>query len=320
VIAALLLYVAAPWLQVASLGYPVASVRSPVVGELPAQVVATLRAEPAEVQVGEPCRLVLEVVRPAGAKVRLPDVDPVADDSWVVLEPRKLERSEPTRIVASWMVLSLEAGDRELAKLSIDEETPEGTRKVDVQAAAIHVLPALAQGEDAPRPMREFRDAPPNAAAGRGRLALFAIAAIVAAAIALALRRRAKQKQPPAAAPTTLDRLAVLEKRVADDPESARGIVYDLSRLLRGSVDVFLAEDRASLVDAEWAAAIEADERVPLGVRRAAAKLLRDSERIKYALQSPTRFALQDMLASARNALEALQASPPPKKPQEKAA
>ena len=291
-----------------------------MIASLLMQVVAVLRAEPAEVQVGEPCRLVLEVERPAGAKVRLPDVDPVADDSWVVLEPRKLERSEPTRIVASWKVLSLEAGERDLAKITVDEETPEGTRKIDVQAAAIHVIPALAEGEDAPRPLREFRDAPPNVAAGRGRLVLLAIAAIVAAALAIALRRRARRTAPPAAAPTTLDRLAVLEKRVADDPESARGIVYELSRLLRGSVDAFLAEDQAALVDAEWSSRIESDERVPLGVRRATAKLLRDSERIKYALQAPTRFALQEMLASARNALEALHAAPPPPKPQEKAA
>jgi hypothetical protein len=291
-----------------------------VIAALLLQVSAVLRAEPAEVQVGEPCRLVLEVDRPAGTNVRLPDVDPVPDDSWVVLEPRKLERSEPTRVVASWKVLSLEAGDRELAKFSVDEETPEGTRKIDVQAAAIHVLPALAEGEDAPRPMRDFRDAPPNAAARRGRLVLLGIAALVAAALAFALVRRARKKQVPVAEPTALDRLALLEKRVADDPESAREIVYDLSRLLRVSVDRYLAEDQASLVDADWAAAIEAEERVPLGVRRSTAKLLRDSERIKYALQSPTRFALQEMLATARNALEALASSPPPPKPQEKAA
>jgi hypothetical protein len=284
------------------------------------QVVATLKAEPAEVQVGEPVRLVLEVERPAGATVRLPDVDPVPDDSWVVLEGKKLERSDPTRVVASWRVMSLEAGDRKLATLSVDAETPDGTRKIEVQSDPIHVLPALAENEDAPRPMRDFRDAPPNAAAGRGRLVLLGLAALVAAAIALAIRRRAKRRVLPAPAPTAVDGLALLEKRVADDPESARGIVYDLSRLLRGSVDAFLAEDKASLVDADWASTIEADERVPLGVRRASAKLLRDSERIKYALQAPTRFALQEMLASARNALEALQAAPPPPKPQEKAA
>ncbi len=291
-----------------------------LVASLRPQVVAVLRAEPPQAQVGEPIRLVLEVERPAGATVRLPDVDPIPDDSWVVLDGKKLERSDPTRVVASWRVMSLEAGDRKLATLSVDEETPEGTRKIEVQSDAIHVLPALAEGEDAPRAMRDFRDAPPNAA-GRGRLALLAIAAVVVLAIALAIRRRAKRRKVvPVAEAVALDRLALLEKRVADDPESARGTVYDLSRLLRGSVDAFLAEDKASLVDADWATAIEADERVPLGVRRASAKLLHDSERIKYALQSPTRFALQDMLASARNALEALQAAPPPPRPREKAA
>ena len=102
-----------------------------------------------------------------------------------------------------------------------------------------------------------------------------------------------------------IDRLEELRQRVADDPEAARAIVYDLSRLLRGSVDATLGEDRASLVDADWSARIETDERVPLGVRRTTAKILRDSERIKYALHAPTRFALEEMLADARSALEA---------------
>jgi len=191
-----------------------------------------------------------------------------------------------------------------LAKLSIDEETPEGTRKVDVQSSPLRVVPALSEGEDAPRPMRSFRDAPP-AASSRGRLVLLGLAALAAIATAVVLRRRARRKAAPVPEPTVIDRLEALRQRVADDPEAARAIVYDLSRLLRGSVDATLGEDRASLVDADWSARIETDERVPLGVRRATAKILRDSERIKYALHAPTRFALEEMLADARNALEA---------------
>lgn len=268
------------------------------------QVVATLRAEPPEVQVGEPCRLVLEVDRPEGATVRLPEGSPVPDDSWVVLDARKLERSEPTRLVASWKVMSLEAGERSLATLQVDVEGKDGTRKVEVAADPIRVLPALAEGEDAPRPMRGFRDAPASGA-GRGRLVLVGLAALLAIVAALYVRRRARRKAAPVPAPTALDRLDALRKRIADDPEAARAIVYDLSSLLRGSVDSRLGEDRASLVDADWSARIETDERVPLGVRRTTAKILRDSERIKYALHAPTRFALEEMLADARNALEA---------------
>jgi hypothetical protein len=152
--------------------------------------------------------------------------------------------------------------------------------------------------------MRGFRDAPPSGAE-RGRLVLVGLAALLAIAVALYVRRRARRKTVPVVAPSALDRLDALRKRIADDPEAARAIVYDLSSLLRGSVDSRLGEDRAALVDADWSARIETDERVPLGVRRTTAKILRDSERIKYALHAPTRFALEEMLADARNALEA---------------
>jgi len=277
----------------------------------PGDVVAHLRGEPAEVEVGEPCRFVLEVEHAAGATVKLPEGDLVPDDSWVLLEPRKITHPTPTRTVASWTCLSLEAGERQLPAIRIDVGDADGVRKVDVDQGLLRVRPALAEGEDAPRPMRGFRAAP-ESSAGRGRLGLVGAAALVALLAGIFFWRRARRQSAPAPVPTALDRLAELQRIAAEDEEASRRVVYALSRLLRGSVDAFVREDRAALVDTDWMARIEPDERVPLGVRRGLARVLRDSERIKYALHAPTRFALTEMLADARSALEALAAAPVP--------
>lgn len=282
---------------------------------LGADVVAQLHAEPAEVEVGEPCRLVLEVEHPAGATVKLPASDLVLDDSWVLLEPRRMSWPSATRTVASWSCLSLDAGDRTLPALQIDVGDASGVRKVDVEAARLMVKSALASGEDAPRPMRGFRAPPESAAGRRGRQVLLGAAALALLAAAYFLRRRLRRKAEPVRAPTALDRLTALRRTAAEDESASRRVVYGLCRLLRGTVDEFLREDRAALVDADWSARIEPDERVPLGVRRSVARILHDSERIKYALHAPTRFALEEMLAAAQTALEALAAAPAPAAP-----
>lgn len=288
-----------------------AALLAALLARAPADVVAHLRGEPAEVEVGEPCRFVLEVEHAAGATVKFPEGDLVPDDSWALLEPRRITRPTPTRTVASWTCLSLDAGERQLPAIRIDVGDADGVRKVDVDTGVLRVRPALAEGEDAPRPMRGFRAAP-GGSSGRGRLVLVGAAALTALLAGVFFWRRARRKSAAAPVPTALDRLDELQRIAAEDEEASRRVVYALSRLLRGSVDAFVREDRAALVDTDWLARIEPDERVPLGVRRGLARVLRDSERIKYALHAPTRFALTEMLADARSALEALAAAPIP--------
>jgi len=282
------------------------------------EITARLRAEPAEAEVGQPMTWILEVEHPAGASVRLPEADPVPDESWVLLEPRRIVRSaapatanglETTR--ATWKVLSLEAGDRPLPALSIQVESEGVSRSIDVQSSTIAVRSALQDGENAPRPIRGFHAAPERTAGGRLGLVLGALA-LLAAGLGLLLRRRARRKPRVVVAPTPLARLAELERQITEDPESGRGTIYALTRLLRETTDRFLGEERAALVDGEWAALREIDERLPLGARTTFAQILRDAERSKYALHAPTRFALEALLADARNALAALaEASPP---------
>lgn len=275
------------------------------------EISARLRAEPTEVQVGQPVLWILEVDHPAGAAVRLPEADPIPDESWVLLEPRRVllapadpgGSQETTR--ATWSVLSLEPGDRALPAFAVQVESNGVARSIEVESSTLPVRSALEVGEDAPRPIRGFHAAPERTSGGGLGLALGALA-LLAAALFLWIRRRRRQKVPAVVLPTPLERLAELSREALEDPESGRKAIYALTRLLRESSDRFLAEDRAALVDPDWAALREADERLPLGTRTTIARILRDAVRVKYALHAPTRFALEALIADAKNALEAL--------------
>lgn len=283
----------------------------------PGEITARLRVEPAQVEVGQPMTWILEVEHPAGASVRLPEVDPVPDDSWFLLEPRRIARSSPatpggsqtTR--ATWKVLSLEPGERALPAIAVQVESNGVARSIEVEASTASVGSALQPGEDAPRLIRGFHAPPERGSGGRLGLALAALA-LLAAALLVWIRRRMRRKAPVVALATPLDRLAGIARELPEDPEAGRRAIYALTRLVRESTDRFLGEDRAALVDAEWGALREIDERLPLGARTTFAKILRDAERVKYALHAPTRFALEALLADAKNALEALAQAPAP--------
>ncbi|MFN0007700.1 MAG: hypothetical protein ACKVXR_07315 [Planctomycetota bacterium] len=269
-----------------------------------AEITARLRTEPAEAQVGEPVLWILEVEHPAGAAVRLPETDPIPDDGWVLLEPRRVVGGqEITR--ATWSVLSLEPGDRALPAFAVQVESNGVARSIEVESSTLAVRSALEAGEDAPRPIRGFHEAPEHVS-GRGFWLWLAALALLGAALFLWIRIRSRKRPPAVALPAPLERLAELSRQIQEDPESGRKTIYALTRLLRESSDRLLGEDRAALVDPDWAALREADERLPLGARTTIARILRDAERVKYALHAPTRFALEALLADARNALEAL--------------
>ena len=56
---------------------------------------------------------------------------------------------------------------------------------------------------------------------------------------------------------------------------------------------------------------VEPDQRIPLGVRSAATRIVQGAERVKYAQAMPTPFALEEMLSSTESALAALAEAPP---------
>src|SRR5258705_60596 len=124
------------------------------------ELLGHVRADLPEVGVGEPCTIVLEVEHAAGSTVRFREVDPIPDDSWVLVGPRRVVRDTPVAgspgrvtTVATWRVLSLDPGDRPLSSITIDVGDASGTRRVEVGAGTLHVRSALAAGGDAPRPL-----------------------------------------------------------------------------------------------------------------------------------------------------------------------
>jgi hypothetical protein len=272
---------------------------------------ARLEAEPREARIGEPVRWTLTLEHAADARVVLPKEWPTLDGSWVLLDTglvlRSLEPDGRATTRASWSVMSLEPGERALPPIEVEI----GDEVVTAQAAALKVVSELAQGEDEPRPIRGFL--PPQGRAGaRALLPWIGGLAVLLAAVAIwRWRARARRKVVAPSAPTPLDELAQLRGRARSEPDAARKITYAAVALLRRAVDRYLGETRSASPDDEWLRRVEPDERVPLGVRSAATRILQGAERVKYAQAMPTPFALEEMLSSTESALAALAEAPP---------
>jgi hypothetical protein len=292
------------------------------VPDAPEHVRARLECEPASAAIGEPVEWTLTVEHPASIAVKLPEKDPLPDDSWVSLGDRRVMHEaaaggeERTRV--RWRVMSLAAGSRALPEIEVDYDEDGSAHTVRTAPQVLDVRGELAADEDAPRPMKGFRPPPPGA---EGALHWPWIAALMIGvfAIAIWIFRRSRRKPAPILAATPLDRLAELEREIAADAENLRRVAFGVSTLLRGAIDDFLREPRPGLTDIDWIARIENDERVPLGVRKSTARLLGDFEPVKYALRVPTRFAVDEILRDARGALEALSLAPRPESPPEAA-
>lgn len=282
---------------------------------------ATLVPEPASVEIGEPVEWMLDVVHPKKLRVGFPAKD-AEDRRFAPLSERTVARAaDPNddalvHTIARWTTMALEPGDLAPPPLALELTGGAATETLVVNGLPVHVAGALAEGEDAPRPLLGLRELSPERAAQleparRAPLVLAGLGALLVAALGVFLvRRRAKPTLP--SEPTPLARLDAIAAAFAADPESGRARVYELSRLLRGSVDGFLGVERSGRTDDDWARAVEADERVPAGVRSACGRLLASAERVKYAQETPTRFAVDEFLRDARAVLEALASAPRP--------
>jgi len=278
-----------------------------------ADVKARVSATPERAQIGEPVTLVLTVERPSALAVEPPPIEPGVRGAWMFVETlasrRGLPADRPGFVVdtTSWSAFPLEGG---AALPAIEVKwTDSGVEHTAASVpAAVDVAPALAEGEDAPRPPRGFR-APIEWAGGAARLGLAAAvlaALVVAGIVAWIVRRRARNAVSPAQF-SARDALAAIEVRPRDDAAGARAALYDLTRLVRGAVDARVSEERAALTDEEWLHRIAGDTRVPEGVRSSVPRLLERAERIKYAGETPTRFAVDEALADARAIVDALE-------------
>lgn len=267
---------------------------------------ATLRAEPREVEIGQP--IALELVLEHAASER-PAPDPAAllpDPSWVLLELgaplRAVDPADPARATTriELRVASLDPGERELtlAPLRI------GARDQVLPSVSITVRAALHPGEDAPRPargLREVRDFPAESSLIAPAL-LFGV--LVLAALAALLARRWRRRAP--VPEPVLTPLARLEALAGAREAEARATCYELTRILRGALDAHLSRDLAGLTDEEWLAATPPGV-LPGEARAALGRLFARAERIKYGVETPTHFSLDELLGEGRGVLGSLE-------------
>lgn len=280
---------------------------------LAADVRATLAAEPARAEVGEPVVLSLVVERPSSVAVEAPKIEPGVLGSWMFVEAlgarREPKRDLPGTVVetTSWRAFALEGGAA-LPPIEVSFTADGDAQKILATAAAVDVPRALAEGEDAARPPKGFRE-PVAWVDGGSRLALLGIAAasVLVALVAAWIVRRRKRVAAPVAGPSAADLLTRLAAGARDDSAVNRDVLYEVTRIVRAAVDAHVGEVRAARTDAEWLALVAADARVPEGARSASKRLLERAEQVKYAGVNPTRFATDEALLDARAIVEALE-------------
>jgi hypothetical protein len=269
-------------------------------GEASARWVLT----PAEAQIGQPLECRLEIRAAAGSAVLLPDKDPPLAPGWVLLEPRRVLRSErggELAIDLSWKLFALEPGTQAPFALEIPVENGSGRVTLQPAAAELHVLPALQEGEDAPRPQKGFLP-PPETAPAHTWIGWALLGLLVGGALVLLFYRR---KPTTAVVAGPLERLARLEQGFAAEQARGRETVFALTHLVRERIDAQLATPRAALPDEDWLRIVADDARLSPAVREAARRLLGRAGEIKYALATPSRFLIEELCADARLALEA---------------
>ncbi len=81
--------------------------------------------------------------------------------------------------------------------------------------------------------------------------------------------------------------------------------MFELTHLVRERGDAARGLSRAHLPDEEWLRAFESDPHSPPAAREPARLLLEAAAEVKYALATPTRFAVEEQLGRARALLEA---------------
>lgn len=269
---------------------------------------AFVSLEPRRVEVGEPATITLVASHEAGRDVRVGEL--ALDDTWVLLEthaPVALpDPDDDGRAVtrASWVVASLEPGRRALPEIDVELGEARAPRRAAVAVPELEVAGALAEGEDAPRPPRGFREVGPLPEPASPVPWLSGLGALVVGLAALAVVRRRRRAPRAAPAPTPLERLAELERAPLASADDVRAVHFALTRLAREAVDARAHRERAGLTDDEWLAAARGD--VPAERRPELERLLAAAAEVKYGGGAPTEWAVRELLQDARRVLESL--------------
>jgi hypothetical protein len=276
------------------------------------EVRAAWRCEPGTVELGEPFALVLELTHPPGVPGHELSVGRLElGDSWVVLgeEPASSASAEggSVRTRRAWRVASLEAGERllgeELARVALAERVTH----ILVGEARVVVGGLLGDGEDAPRPLRQFPEdfgGEDAVSSGPHWVSWVALAAALLAGTGAVVWRRRRARRVAQRPATPLERLA----EIARSLEGGRGRegCYELTWLLRSAGDELRKAPRSGLTDEEWLAEVSGCLDVPRNAVSDLTAVFERAARVKYAGEAPTPWAMQETLARARAALEVL--------------
>ncbi len=276
--------------------------------------------EPKEARVGEPFALVLELSHPQEeGPFELLQRDCGLDATWFVIE-RSIEApradpSSPERSLsrAVLRVASLEPGVRDLAPVLSSSFNDPRVRRIDSSGAVVDVQSVLAEGEDAPRPLRGLPQGFGEREAGgtaRWRWILVpSLLLLLGVLFALLLWQRKKRRRGSMRDPDPLDLLTELEHGQAVDAAAVRERHFELSALVRRTIDQRFARAHAGLTDEEWLSEIRAA--LPQAVSADLEALFARAEEVKYGGAVPTSWATAEAFEWARRALRGLPAEAP---------
>lgn len=263
-----------------------------------------------KVEVGQPFEARLVAEHPRAARVALAGDGFAPDpDSWLVLEDRgartQAHPSDPERALTThvWELCSLEAGQREIEGPYLEISLEGAGKIVQIEALAVDVRAVLFPEEDAARELAGISAALPDARSASAWPWVLGALLLSAGAFAWVAWRRARRSVPEPA-PTAAVRLAALETRPLDSPQSVQAAYYEVSHVLRGEYDRALGRDRAGLTDEEWLAASSAEvSRLGQGEEQRArlAELLHACGEVKYGQSRPTHWAVQETIGRARD-------------------
>lgn len=268
---------------------------------------------PETVAIGEPFTLHLDILHDSELRVLLeaPEgggSDDEFGDSWVLLQPRRvvhlpLDDGTPRTLTqVRWRLFGLEPGELELPVIGADALTSGTVHNIEARTARVNVLPELAEGEDAPRPLQGFQPPPLVEEGPLGTLLLVVLGGGLLLLGVLAfllvrwfLWRRAAPRR--SAGPTALDQLEGLDP---SDEGSTRELHYALARLTRLSLDGPAHAARAGQTDEEWITTLRAAGALPTVLVDRAEVLLGKCAEVKYGASQPTRWAATEAWEEAR--------------------
>lgn len=301
--------------QASPIASPGAQASAPQAVPAPESAHARFAPEPARAEVGQPVRYVLAFEHALGEPVALDGADPFAPPAGASAAALAAEGA-PTlvretlaegraRTRYEWTVRALEGGELAPQPAGLRVGAGASAASFAVAPEPLTVAAALAAGEDAPQPPTEFPPAPAEPGGALPLVLVLAFALVLAAALlvlALALRRRRRAPAPLEAGAE--ERLAALEPRVRAGGEEAR-VARELAQLVRAELERALGVERAAASDEEWLAALEREPGPSPQERERARALLVSLQAARYGGPRPTRFALEESLAVARELVAA---------------